>query len=97
MIDSPCVDAVGDVVEGGVSFSEFMNAVVYELGGAGKFARELVHEYNQLPEGSPSKVRVLTLLVTLWAKHGAEEVPDDLESLKAEAARLEQEEAEAAP
>lgn len=85
---TPAADSLRPLVEKGGSIEDFANALVYEAGGAGSLAREVWHEYTELPDGSPQKARLLHLFIEIWAKYGAATSPDDLEALQEEEAAL---------
>ena len=92
MMETPASDQLESIANcSDASLTDFITAVIQEFEGPANFAREVVHEYQQLPEGSAAKARLLGLLLSVWAKHGVTSESDDLESMEAEAARLEKE------
>ena len=86
------LDALKGIGEG-ASVGDFANALVHEFKGPAELAREVVHQYHQLPDGSVAKARILQLLVKIWAEHGSVPESDDPEELEAELRELEAEEA----
>ena len=83
--DTPTLDALQDA-----SIAEFVVVLIKEFGGAAKFAREVSHEYGELPEGSQARTRLLGLILQLWDKHGGGPLSDDPEELEAAADALEE-------
>lgn len=91
--DTPAADQLGGLL--GASVGDFVTVLIKEFGGPALLAREVHHEYCNLPDNSPQKTRMLSLIMQLWDKHGTDSSSDDPDELEAEAARLEAEEAAA--
>lgn len=69
-----------------ISIRRLLRASMKEFGGPEGFARLLALEVEALPAGSPSRVRILTAIITAIGLHGTtdDEETEDIESMEAE-------------